>query len=297
MSRKEVNRIKKDQEIKAATAKYYSEIHNPNTEQGRLSDEQVSPKMLQYRKAMASDAIVKVDHDSIRVDENIRRKIDYDSPEFLQLVSSIKRHGVLQSIVVEYREIDNENYELVCVAGHRRLAALKVLSSKEKIPIKLVEFKREGGSTSIALSENVNRKDLHFIEVAETYLYLSENEGLDLSDIAERYHQGSRTVSRYLKMAKWNDEIKSLILENPDCFSLKYVWDNFVLRERTDGQILNLLKRKLVKGQDTTQEKTSGKQVTREKRLKKLSSYYKSNKMNKKTQEAIEGALKYLNLL
>jgi len=297
MSRKEVNRIKKDQEIEAATAKYYSEIHNPNTEHGRLADEQVSSKMLQYRKAIASDAIVKVDHSSIRVDENIRRKIDYDSKEFLQLVSSIKRHGVLQSIVVEYKEIDNEKYELICVAGHRRLAALKVLGSQDKIPIKLVEFKRQGGSTSIALSENVNRKDLHFIEIAETYLYLSENEGLDLSDIADRFHQGNRTVSRYLKMARWSNEIKGIILDNQDCFSLKYIWDNFVLRDRTEGQILNLLKRKLSKSQSESPEKLPNKQATREKRLKKLSSYYKSNKMNKKTQEAIEGALKYLNLL
>ena len=292
------SKVKREKNIKKSVENYGKQITTviPNTDE--IDESKVNSMILKFREAIKHNSIVKLSPNNILVDKNIRKKIDYDSVDFKQLVGSIKKHGVLQSIVVGFKEIDENEFELICVAGHRRLAALKQIGSDEKVPAKIVYFSRQGATTDISLSENVNRKDLHFIELAETYQYLKEVEGLPVETIAERYHKGNRTVERYIKMAGWGDEIKNIVMSDLDLFPLKYIWDNFVLKSKKESLMLNLLKRRLAQKDKLTEQSISSQKTSvKEKRMKKLNAYYKEFKVSDKGREKIEHVLNYMGLI
>lgn len=248
-------------------------------------------------QAIDEDATVKIDPDKIKVNENIRREIDTSSVEFKQLVDSIKTHGLLQSLVVEFRQKDHENYEFICVAGHRRLAALKLLKYTDKVPVKFMHFHRKGASSNIALTENVIRKELHFIELADVYFHLNKNEDLTPAAIAEKFDKSKRTVEYYLKMGKWPEEIKSKIYSNKDLFPLRYVWDNYVLKKKDNNQIIRSIAARIKNRDAKPEESVEQKLTIKDKRMQSLQSYYKSNKISKTIQDEITKALKHIKII
>ena len=63
-------------------------------------------------------------HD-IRIEDNVRQTVNFESTRFEELVDSIRAHGLLQNPVVELR-VEEGIHILNCVAGQRRiLAAIK----------------------------------------------------------------------------------------------------------------------------------------------------------------------------
>ena len=112
---------------------------------------------------------------NILMNENIRQEIDINSDEFKNLLESIKKFGLLQSLVVEYREseVNPNGYELICVAGHRRLTAAKILNI-EKVPCLIHQYNDLSDRTGIALSENLNREGLYCLDIADGYAELSK---------------------------------------------------------------------------------------------------------------------------
>ena len=283
--------MQQNQEIRS---KHITDKTSSLTAAINFSDEKsLDPKLQQFRKIISAGQLVKLDPNDIKTNENIRKKINTECLEFKQLVESIRQFGILQSIIVEYREKNHKEYDLVCVSGHRRLAALKEANTLEKIPAKLIMFDRKGASTSIALSENVNRQNLHFIELADTYHSLIENEEMSVSDIVKLFDKNERTVKRYLTMASWNDKIKKLILDNTETFPLRYVWDHFISRKKTEDEILAELQSKLKQPSIEKVARTSAKQ----KRKLKLEKYYAENKVNSAMKKELEKVLRYLNLI
>lgn len=248
-------------------------------------------------QAIEEDATVKIDPEKIKVNENIRREIDTSSVEFKQLVESIKAHGLLQSLVVEFRQIDHEKYEFVCVAGHRRLAALKLLKFTDKVPVKFMHFHRKGASSNVALTENVIRKNLHFIELADVYFQLNQKEDLSPDEIALKFDKSKRTVEYYLKMGRWTEEIKSKIYANKDLFPLRFVWDNYVLKKKDNTQIIRSINARIKHKNNTSVDTETKKIPIKEKRLKDLQKYYASNKTSKSIQDEVNKILKHIKVI
>src|SRR5262245_43152211 len=80
------------------------------------------------------NTVVNLSPDDITYENNVRNKVDEESPEFDKLCESIKKYGLLENVVAELRLSQQEDsYKLICVAGHRRLTALKKLELKNKI--------------------------------------------------------------------------------------------------------------------------------------------------------------------
>ena len=256
-----------------------------------------SEEISDIKSAIENEETIFVSPKQISSNENIRRKIEKNK-EFEQLVLSISENGLMQNLVVEFRQLDSEKYDLVCIAGHRRLAALRQLDYRKEIPVKVISPKRKGATKSLALSENVNRQNLHFIELADTYATL-KFEGMSEEDIAKRFDKGVTTVKRYIKMANWNEEIKGLIFENKAEFGIKYIWDNFVVKKKTQGQILTALKTKLKKSSqiEDTPDSQKPKQPPKVKRALKLKQFYKEKKVAPSVQKRIEEALNFLGLM
>lgn len=168
--------------------------------------------------------------DEIETGENVRKTIDTESDGFLRLIESIKKYGVLENVVVELRLNKKEtDYKLVCVAGHRRILAAKAAKNISKVPCLLQSYAKKGDSVGAALAENLNREDLHCLDVADGYRDLV-NAGWGEDELASHFCRDIRTVKHYLKMAGWSDEIKNLLRENPGVFSTRVIMRQFAYR-------------------------------------------------------------------
>ena len=114
-------------------------------------------------------------------------------PEDLaHLAASIKRHGVLQPIVVSRA---GDSYQLI--AGHRRVLASR-LAGRTAIPA--VVRNDVTDRLELALIENVQRADLTTLEVARAYRVMLETYGMTQTQLAERVGKDPSTVSNILRV-------------------------------------------------------------------------------------------------
>jgi ParB/RepB/Spo0J family partition protein len=169
--------------------------------------------------------------DDIETSENVRKSIDTESESFLRLVESIKKYGVLENVVVELRLNKKEtDYKLVCIAGHRRILAARATKTITKVPCLLQSYAQKGDNVGAALAENLNREDLHCLDVAEGYRDLV-NASWNEDELAKHYCRDIRTIRHYLKMADWPAEVKNLLRENPKMFSTRVIMRQFAYRK------------------------------------------------------------------
>ena len=131
---------------------------------------------------------------------------EFNQAELQELTESIKQKGVIQAITV--RKIDNENYELI--SGERRLRASR-MAGLEKIPAYIMDVTSKEDLLEIALIENIQRKDLNAIEVAEGYQRLIDECKLTQEQVSEKVGKSRSAVTNFLRMLKLPGEIKASI--------------------------------------------------------------------------------------
>ncbi|ETD54444.1 ParB/RepB/Spo0J family partition protein [Pseudomonas aeruginosa] len=128
---------------------------------------------------------------------NVRKTPRMSIPE---LAASIQRVGLLQNLIV-IAAADGEHYEVV--AGGRRLAALKLLAKKHRlpkdweVPCLLVA---DGTARTASLTENVQREAMHPADQFEAFAALVA-EGRPIEDIAADFSVTPLVVQRRLKLA------------------------------------------------------------------------------------------------
>lgn len=110
----------------------------------------------------------------------------FDEAALKELAESVRRHGILQPIVVA-----PQNGGYVIVAGERRYRAAK-LAGLEKIPA-LVRTVSAQHKLELSLIENLQRRDLNIIETATAYLKLRDQFNLTLDEIGAQV--GGKSVS------------------------------------------------------------------------------------------------------
>jgi len=136
---------------------------------------------------------------------------DFDLEKMEELKESIKKHGIIQPIVVRKM---TDGYELV--AGERRLKAAKEIGIK-KIPAIVKNFSNEK-SLEIALVENIQREDLNPIEQANAFRRLSEEFNLTQQELSEVTGKSRALISNTVRLLKLNSEIQSRISEGKISF-------------------------------------------------------------------------------
>jgi len=124
-----------------------------------------------------------------------------------ELAKSISEYGVLQPITV--RRIGVEAYELV--AGERRLRACKIAGFKS-IPATVLSI-AEADSAVIAMIENLQREDLHFIEEAKGYQSLIDHHGLTQEEIARKMGKTQSTIANKVRILRLPDVVKELVFQ------------------------------------------------------------------------------------
>lgn len=143
----------------------------------------------------------------LRANEDQPRKI-FDEEKLFELSESIKRHGVLQPILV--RAIANGEFEII--AGERRYRA-SMLAGLQRVPIIIKDLSpRE--ILEIALIENIQREELNIIEEAESYQKLVNNFDYSQAQLASIIGKSRSHIANLLRICSLSSEIKQFIIEN-----------------------------------------------------------------------------------
>ena len=123
------------------------------------------------------------------------------APEGLEeLADSIRVHGILQPLSV--RKVDGR-YELV--SGERRLRAAKLAGLRE-VPCILVQAS-DIQSSLLALVENLQRRDLDFVEEAQALSNLISTYHLSQEEAARRVGKSQSAVANKLRLLKLPPEL------------------------------------------------------------------------------------------
>lgn len=119
-------------------------------------------------------------------------RMSFPVDEMQELAASIKRHGILQPIVVARR---GATYELV--AGQRRVLAAR-MAGRTSIPAVIRDDVTD--RLELALIENLQRTDLNALEVARAYRLLMESYALTQQQLGERVGKSQPTVANTLRV-------------------------------------------------------------------------------------------------
>jgi ParB family chromosome partitioning protein len=120
----------------------------------------------------------------------------FDEAALEELTESVKRHGVLQPIVV--RSLSDEQYELI--AGERRWRAAQRAGLK-RVPV-VVKAAGNQDSLEIALVENLQRENIGPLESAKAYRQLIGEFGLTQEQVAEKVGKSRTAVANTLRLLK-----------------------------------------------------------------------------------------------
>ncbi len=154
--------------------------------------------------------IINFDADELYVsqivpDHNQARK-NFDERLLNELAASIRKHGVIQPIIV--RKLANTNmYELI--AGERRWRAAKLVGL-EKIPVIIKEYD-SASRRAVGLIENIQRENLNPLELAQAIQCLLEECAMTHNQIAESIGKSRATVSNLLRLLNLENEVKTMI--------------------------------------------------------------------------------------
>ncbi|WP_297212848.1 ParB/RepB/Spo0J family partition protein [uncultured Flavonifractor sp.] len=123
-----------------------------------------------------------------------------------ELAASIGEHGVLQPLSVRRGSL---GYELV--SGERRLRAARMAGLTE-VPCIVVSVDSQGSSL-LALVENLQRRDLDFVEEASALARLMETYHLSQEETARQIGKSQSAVANKLRLLKLPPEALALLRE------------------------------------------------------------------------------------
>ena len=132
----------------------------------------------------------------------------FDDEGLQELASSIRRHGILQPLTV--RPAGGGKWELV--AGERRLRAAK-LAGLDKVPcIRRAVDDRE--SALLALVENLQRRDLHYLEEAAAIASYIRQTGITQEEAAAQLGRSPSALANKLRLLRLSPACRELLVQN-----------------------------------------------------------------------------------
>lgn len=135
-------------------------------------------------------------------------RAEQDEDHILELANSIARHGLLEPIVV--RKTD-KGYQLI--AGFHRLQATKRLHEKY-IKANIIAEDSTVSIKSLALIENIIRKDMTLQEECQAINMLIEEEKKSISEICDVVGRGRAWVQKRIVAMTLQQNILDALFEN-----------------------------------------------------------------------------------
>ena len=135
-------------------------------------------------------------------------RIDFEKEPLLELVNSIKEHGIIQPITV--RKMGRDDFQII--SGERRFQAAKI-AGIDDIPC-YIRIADDQNMLEMAIVENVQRKDLNAIEIGLSYQRLINECNLTHEQLSHKVSKNRSTISNYLRLLKLPIVIQKGIREN-----------------------------------------------------------------------------------
>jgi ParB/RepB/Spo0J family partition protein len=134
----------------------------------------------------------------------------YDAGTLEELTASIREKGLLEPMIV--RPIDDGLFEIV--AGSRRLRAARGAGLTSASCV--VKALTDAEALEVALSENLQRQDMHPLDEAEAYATLQRTDKRIYTNaaIARRTGQTESHVYRRLKLLELDDTLRTALAED-----------------------------------------------------------------------------------
>lgn len=158
------------------------------------------------RATIRHGTVIAVPVDDIGPNPVQPRKVFKDA-DLMELSCSIAEYGILNPLTVRLR---SGRYELV--AGERRLRAAK-LAGLSEVPCILLDVGLEEASL-LALIENLQRRDLDFIEEANGISQLIGMFGMSQEEAARRLGKSQSAVANKLRLLKLPEDVLDALREN-----------------------------------------------------------------------------------
>lgn len=162
--------------------------------------------ILGENKAVKEVKVIKVPIDQIFPNPYQPRKT-FDDSALEELADSIAQYGVLQPLLVT----PAEDGRYLLIAGERRLRASR-MAKLEEVPVIISEYTSQQ-IAEIALIENLQREDLHFLEEAEGYEQLMEQFHLTQEALAVRVGKKQSTIANKQRLLRLSAAIRKLLIE------------------------------------------------------------------------------------
>src|SRR5205085_8705178 len=144
-----------------------------------ISNEKSTHENVTELNPSSGESILFLEIDKIKTNPYQPRK-EFEQSALEELAESVRQKGVIQAITV--RRLEDGSYELI--SGERRLRA-STIAGLEKIPAYVMNVTSKEDLLEIALIENIQRKDLNAIEVAEGYQRLINECSLTQEQVAD----------------------------------------------------------------------------------------------------------------
>ncbi len=129
-----------------------------------------------------------------------------DEEQLEELASSIKKHGLIQPLIVT-----QEKGQYYLIAGERRWRASQ-LAGMAEVPVVIKEATRQE-MLELAIIENVQRADLNALEEAFAYQQLIEDFGMTQEDVAQSVGKGRSTVANLLRLLTLPENIQQAVID------------------------------------------------------------------------------------
>ncbi|ERJ12551.1 nucleoid occlusion protein [Haloplasma contractile] len=150
------------------------------------------------------DKVVNLKLDQV-IPNNSQPRTIFDQEKITELSESIKEHGIIQPIIVRFKD---GLYEIV--AGERRYRACKDLGF-DMIPAIVKEY-NDSEVASVAVIENIQREDLTAIEEARAYKLLMEKQNMKQEELATKLGKAQSTIANKIRLLNLPINVQEAVL-------------------------------------------------------------------------------------
>lgn len=133
----------------------------------------------------------------------------FPADKIAEMAESIRRHGILQPILVRPWPGDPGNFEII--AGERRWRAAQV-AGLARVPV-LIRHLSDQETVEFQVIENLHREDLHPLEEAEGYETLMQRHGYSAEELAAKIGKSKAYVYARLKLTALCDAARAAFRE------------------------------------------------------------------------------------
>ncbi|MCK4762540.1 MAG: ParB/RepB/Spo0J family partition protein [Candidatus Aminicenantes bacterium] len=171
---------------------------------GKLTAEEMLANMRQRKGKRGGPTLsdieaVEIPLDKIRIEKQVRKNLDKEKIQ--ELAQSMIGEGLIEPVIVE---VSGEEY--ILTIGERRVRAAQLLGWK-MIPA-IIKAKSNKSRVVLQLIENIQREDLHPIEIALAIGEIKEETGMTQIELADKIGKNKSYISKIFSILDLTGKVK-----------------------------------------------------------------------------------------